>query len=912
MRKPYLTLLILLSISSFTFANKEVQVIIPSKASSPEKIAARELTEYLGRIYPKTKFAILSKTKKEADLIIRLGTPISTPDLLQYINNKKLRGPESYVVTTATIDGIETGIILGADASGVMYGVYGLLEKLDCGFFLSYDAVAKPEKKFSLKKWKLINHPLTPERIVFTWHNFLSGCTGWDLEHWKKWIAQSQKSGFNTVMVHAYGNNPMFTYTFNGKTKPVGFQATTKQGRDWSVNHVNDIRRLHGGFLFNEPVFGSQAAKVTDNKLVEATQAMMHDAFEYAEQRGVKVNFAVDFDIPTCNPANMITLLDTQDRFLVRGVWIARPDTAGGYEFYKAQAKAIVDAYPQVDTITLWRRHTRYCGATWPLLKFDEMPKSWQDEYNAFIKNDPPSAKLFQSVPAFGMAKVAKAWRKALDELEKEDIELATGSWKLSWVPAAAKFFPEEIKLIPLDSEVARGTQNLRNDKLMKQMDEAIPDGRMIPVIWAHHDDGEYIGAPMHIHKQFKSKLKKWGAGGFGIIHWMTHPLDIYFTSHSRQIWASSSDEPLETTCKWVARRSFGTSNEELMGEYLYQWMTTMPTFGRETSDFFIDRSMRKYTSLDEAVSGCKRRIAILDKADVLIMTDDQKKRHQFFKEYEIFVSDFFKTQYRFEEAESAYKSGKLDKARELISACNPEELVTRFAKTMQDVGISRGEEGLIVTMNTRWIPHYVKMRQKLGLEAIRYNYAATSHEHLAQSKGIFTFHLSPDKKLWQTFGQKETGAKVFNISGNIAQGEFSEICSSGIESDKAITINITSILPRGSRGNMGSKSLPAGEYVLTLLLVEPTATEPGQRVMHVRIGGDSPQTTDLDIFKQAEGRNRTLALEYPVELKKPNTVTLTLTPTKGNVLICGVVFTPKKITPASTTLGLKQLTHDQ
>ena len=85
------------------------------------------------------------------------------------------------------------------------------------------------------------------QRIVFNWHNFLSGCTGWDLEDWQKWIDQSVKMRYNTIMVHAYGNNPMVQFVFNGQEKPLGYLTTTISGRDWGAQHVNDVRKVVSG-----------------------------------------------------------------------------------------------------------------------------------------------------------------------------------------------------------------------------------------------------------------------------------------------------------------------------------------------------------------------------------------------------------------------------------------------------------------------------------------------------------------------------------------------------------------------------------------------------------------------------------------------------------------------------------------
>lgn len=232
---------------------------------------------------------------------------------------------------------------------------------------------------------------------------------------------------------------------------------------------------------------------------------------------------------------------------------------------------------------------------------------------------------------------------------------------------------------------------------------------------------------------------------------------------------------------------------------------------------------------------------------------------------------------------------------------------MARYAGLLRDVGVTRGEEGLVVSMNTRWIPHYVRFRQELGLEPVRFNYGPTSHEPLAQSRGIFTFHLSPDKALWQTFGELETRAAVFTIpETDVIGGEtepltgYSEICRSGIESAEPIKVTLGPILATGSRGKLGTKPLPAGHYKLTLLTIEPTATRAGERLMQVTVDNVAEKNprkppagsaAPIDIFKQAGGRNRILALQYPVVLEKPGNPQVILTPVVGRAILCGVLL---------------------
>jgi hypothetical protein len=281
----------------------KIMVLTGPKASPAEQAFRTEFTGLLQGVFRQPRLAMGSNFLPRHGQAILLGTPSSYPLITRYVKPERLSRPESFVVTTAKEGDCELGIIAGADPRGVAYGVYRLAEKLGWGFYLSYDA--KPEKKreaFSFEGWELADSPLFPNRIVFNWHNFLSGCSTWNLAEWQKWTTQAQKMGYNGVMVHAYGNNPMVQFELNGVKKPVGYLTTTRSGRDWSTMHVSDVRRMWGGEVFDGPVFGAAAAQVSDEQRVEAVTRLMHDAFECARQRAMNVFFAFDIETYQANP----------------------------------------------------------------------------------------------------------------------------------------------------------------------------------------------------------------------------------------------------------------------------------------------------------------------------------------------------------------------------------------------------------------------------------------------------------------------------------------------------------------------------------------------------------------------------------------------------------------------------------
>jgi hypothetical protein len=189
-----------------------------------------------------------------------------------------------------------------------------------------------------------------------------------------------------------------------------------------------------------------------------------------------------------------------------------------------------------------------------------------------------------------------------------------------------------------------------------------------------------------------------------------------------------------------------------------------------------------------------------------------------------------------------------------------------------------------------------LKQRQALGLEAVRFNFAPTSHDKLAQSPGKFTWHFDANHQMWQTLGTEETGASTFvlppetkvTLSAGLPKVD-NEICRAGIESEKLIQIELGPV--------MGGATLPEGDYRVTLLFVEPSATAKGQRVFDMALGGGvswaSPVHDRIDVFRLAGGRQRVLEKSYLGKVLASGRLILWLTPVTGKALISGVVVQP-------------------
>lgn len=887
----------------------EIVIVTAPDAAPVERIAARELGHALQQLYPNDRFANRGELPTQGPVVL-VGT--ATHAIIRpHLADAAPKSPESFVVRHVRAAGRELGVIAGADGRGTASGVYALLTRLGCGFMLDGDTFPRPRTTpFDFAGWSLSDRPLVPDRLVFNWHNFLSGCSTWNLAEWQRWTAQAQKLGYNAIMVHAYGNNPMAGFTFDGEPRPVGFLSTTVKGRDWSTMHVNDVRRLHGGEVFDGPVFGSAAGMVPDEERVAAAQSMMRAVFDHAAERAMGVYFAVDVDTPSANPPELVERLPESARFAISAVpargapssriWVPNPDTPEGAAFYRAQVAEFLKTYPTLTTLVVWFRRG---GTPWMEMKVGELPAAWQREFAAEVARTPEAASYWLAPGLFGVGKIVRAFDRALRELGASHVRLAAGTWSFGFLPAADRFFPAGVPLIGLDYDVLHGKSQLATDEARATLRRIGARRPVMPIMWAHHDDGHYLGRPYTPSPDFATKLADSGSAGFGIIHWTTRPLDLFFSSLAQQTWHTTRDRPLADTCRDAAERWFGATNRESLGAYLEAWMADAPLFGRETSDWFIDRRL---TNLDAVTAGGRARLARLASADLADMTPAQRDRVAYFRGLEEFIIAAHETQVRLQESQDRLGKGDVAGAKQAIAHCDPAAVIRQYARFSRYGGMTRGEQGVVVTMNTRWLTHVIRQRQALGLEPVRIDFAPTSHDLLAQSRGKFTFHFEPDQTIWECWGAQETGADTFvlpaaaKVACDGLPASWEEIGRSGIVTAKPLALILRPMMAIDSRARGKPASLPPGNYRVRLLFVDPESSARGQRVFEVALRPTSrdpatafPARESIDVFALAGGPGRMLERSYPVSLDREGSIELRLTPVHGQAVLCGAVVEP-------------------
>jgi len=887
MKKVISLIAFLFFINSTTIFAQPQKISILTDQSSLKEIAT-ELSTYLKSIYNDDIFSVIDMILSTGDVIILQTNTDFEIEEFKVSSNKNNNGQ---VILT----------ISGGSTNAVKYGVFQFLEEIGFGFYLSHEMQPKNIGELELENIFLKDKPLVKNRLVFNWHNFLSGCSAWNLEEWKFYIDQTSKMRFNGLMTHFYANDPSFTFSHNGVEKAVGYMPNTKSGRQYGTQQVNDVTRMVGGEVFDSLVFGSETSKVPDRERVAKAKELVKSIHKYATSKSMKIWFGYDVDYPLANPPEIIATLPENAKINIKrepnkyfgmpdsNISLPIPDSPEGLNYYRSQINQLLLQYPEIDNLVLW---TRTSGSAFLTLKYDEFPEKWKIEFDKIVWKNPSIDKKDENITGrFAVSKIYQAVRKCLDEAGKNEIKLWAGSWRVSWLEQANLFYPDYVGFIPLDYH----TDYFSDNEKLQILKNISKKREVLPIIWAHHDDGYYIGSPYSPYGSLHSKIKSIGNTGIGVIHWTTKPLDIYFKNTEQQIWKRTRNATLQNTADFMARRVVSPTKINKMSSYLVDWVNNSPKFGRETRTYFIDRLIEDSEYQSVLQKGAER-IQLLDEIGEI-----ENPQIKYFKALEEFCIDFYKTQYIYQQALLACKSGNLKIATDLIKSCNPENTIQMYANASSINEITKGEKGVIVEMNLSWLPLINSLKQTLRQKPALYNFGLVNFPDMGVGLLNTNYFIDNVKYLWRNYGEAETGGNYFEnsqIISSTGNQNLVEICSSGVKSEDSLLIEIKPIACDISPSQLKNPDYFApGKYRITLTFNEHEYSQSGKRVFDIQISDSKTQTRlikdSIDILALTGSRDNVLSKTYEVTLHENNSLLVLLKSINGECIINGLQLEP-------------------
>ncbi len=244
------------------------------------------------------------------------------------------------------------------------------------------------------------------------------------------------------------------------------------------------------------------------------------------------------------------------------------------------------------------------------------------------------------------------------------------------------------------------------------------------------------------------------------------------------------------------------------MAQYLEQWWTEAPLFGRVTTDKFFNGT-EHIPDPDSAIAECQQRQALLSAVDRSTMPPEGRSRLEYFQQLEQLIISFCQVQeLAYRPALAAIAAGDFNLAQQLLESADPAETMRGWSQLAQLDGGDRGEVALVLSLGTRWLTDYIAARQKVGLEPLRVDFAETRHEELAQGAGRYTFFIDAEHDYWSVQGAQETKGTIVAVR----QDDVDSVRASGWLLDKPVSLALSTIVPT-------SGPFRPGRYRATLLL---------------------------------------------------------------------------------------------
>lgn len=558
---------------STSHAGESIDVASPTilhsqQAGDLEKLASRELWRYLARVSGKPGTIADDDAKIDRSVVVLLDVAGNNRLAAEIEAREKIAvdaatlGDEGFRWKATTCQGKPALLIAAANPAGMLFGAYGLLEKLGFGFYLGGDTF--PATGSSLKVDAALDEVQKPAfaiRGALPWGNLPSGY--WDLGDLKYLFDQLAKQRCNFVGFHQYDHEPFCAYEWRGKL--VGGEPFFSSLTPYLENtplHTKEFGFGVGDYFDRDPFTSQTVIKGRDREdRIRRAIRMFADSLDYAHARGIKI--CLGFEL----------VGDPTD-----------PETIARLE---SRIAAVLSNYPRLDYI--WFFQSESCGsegaALWRFPKSPRLEQLVRDggKTFAYLLEPKREGKLFgveDPSKLDGPKRVAEAVRFShyvnlayrITKKHRPELPVAINGWGGDYWGFFTDFFVGLDKTLPKDIifSAQDNYYSFSAPEVAKVYGQLSPSRRRWPIPWWKYDDGRQLWNPQANTKSFvplyRDALAKKCEGVMGV-YWSTRLVEEPAAFQARFAW--NPELTYEAFYDDFAARCFGAKHAEAMSRIL-------------------------------------------------------------------------------------------------------------------------------------------------------------------------------------------------------------------------------------------------------------------------------------------------------------------------------------------------------
>ncbi len=340
-------LLWILPVWAFAKERAHVDVVVGSAAPDLERFAARELCDYLAKLYGiQTHPARRPSGSSEAVFLI--GSPKTNATVKQATARKAFPklSDQGIVLRRTELEGRPALIVAGGSPRATLWAVYELAERWGVRYLIDRDVLPRDRSDFQVPSLDVVAEPIFRIRAHPSLQDFAPSGESWGMADFRVLIDQLAKLKFNRLHVSTYMYQPYLHWEHKGIKR--------SSASLWYDHHYPITPDMIGRELFEDadefwnpdlPLGGSY------EELMAAGERQAHNIIEYAHRRGMEC----DVTAPTNDfPPEFAPLLKGAAKSFQLAV---RPsdntpvDDPVIFEMSAAILRATVNTYPEADRL---------------------------------------------------------------------------------------------------------------------------------------------------------------------------------------------------------------------------------------------------------------------------------------------------------------------------------------------------------------------------------------------------------------------------------------------------------------------------------------------------------------------------------------------------------------------------------
>ena len=213
------TLLLLCSWPACRLAGElpSVGVVVGSAAPELERFAARELCDYLAKLYGIQAYPERHPSSSDQVLFL-IGNPQTNPTVKRATGGRPF--PEvtdqGIVLRRSELDGRPALIVGGGSPKATLWAVYELAERWGVRYLIDRDILPERMEDFVLPDLDVVMEPVFRIRGHPTFQDFAASGEAWGVADFKVLIDQLAKMKFTRMNIYAYGWQPYLHWEHKG------------------------------------------------------------------------------------------------------------------------------------------------------------------------------------------------------------------------------------------------------------------------------------------------------------------------------------------------------------------------------------------------------------------------------------------------------------------------------------------------------------------------------------------------------------------------------------------------------------------------------------------------------------------------------------------------------------------------